>query len=295
MTAAPAITALAPWFGGKRTLAPRIVAELGDHRVYWEPFCGSMAVLLVKPSCVMETVNDLNGDLVNLARVVQCPRLAPALYRRLRRVITSKALLDEAAAACKERGRVPATSRPDIDRAFEYFTTSWLGRNGVAGTSSYNQGFSRRFTANGGHAAKRWDSAVSSIPQWRRRIRNVTVLNDDAFGLIERIDDAEGLAIYCDPPYVVKGARYIHDFAEGDHERLAGLLGRFRSARVVVSYYEHPEVRRLYRGWTFVSCPVAKALVSQAKRSKGNDVTAPEVLIINGPSHTAGGLFGGAH
>ena len=37
------IKALAPWFGGKRTLAPRIVAELGPHRAYWEPFCGSLA------------------------------------------------------------------------------------------------------------------------------------------------------------------------------------------------------------------------------------------------------------
>lgn len=49
-SAAPIITAIAPWFGSKRTLAPRIVAELGSHRAYWEPFCGSMAVLLAKPA-----------------------------------------------------------------------------------------------------------------------------------------------------------------------------------------------------------------------------------------------------
>lgn len=29
------IRSLAPWFGGKRTLAPRIVAELGTHTQYW--------------------------------------------------------------------------------------------------------------------------------------------------------------------------------------------------------------------------------------------------------------------
>ncbi len=42
------ITAIAPWFGGKRTLAPRIIEALGKHTAYWEPFCGSMAVLLAK-------------------------------------------------------------------------------------------------------------------------------------------------------------------------------------------------------------------------------------------------------
>lgn len=46
------ITALAPWYGSKRTLAPRIVEQLGEHRAYWEPFCGSCAVLFAKPvSC----------------------------------------------------------------------------------------------------------------------------------------------------------------------------------------------------------------------------------------------------
>jgi len=61
------IKAIAPWFGGKRNLAPRIVELLGKHRVYWEPFCGSMAVLMAKLPCVMETVNDLHADLINLA------------------------------------------------------------------------------------------------------------------------------------------------------------------------------------------------------------------------------------
>lgn len=86
------IKALAPWFGSKRTLAPRIVAELGKHRAYWEPFCGSMAVLLAKPESSHETVNDLHGDLVNLIRVVQCPTRGPALYRRLRRVVLHDAI-----------------------------------------------------------------------------------------------------------------------------------------------------------------------------------------------------------
>lgn len=33
------IKAIAPWFGSKRTLAPRIVEELGKHFAYWEANC----------------------------------------------------------------------------------------------------------------------------------------------------------------------------------------------------------------------------------------------------------------
>lgn len=42
MAATMKISAIAPWFGSKRTLAPRIVEVLGEHRAYWEPFCGSL-------------------------------------------------------------------------------------------------------------------------------------------------------------------------------------------------------------------------------------------------------------
>lgn len=101
----PAITSLVPWFGSKRRLASRIVAELGDHRAYWEPVCGSMATLLSKPRASQETVNDLHGDLINLARCVQHAGVGPRLYRRLRRVLCSDAeystAVDRLAGACE--------------------------------------------------------------------------------------------------------------------------------------------------------------------------------------------------
>ena len=280
------ITALAPWFGGKRNLAPTIVEELGEHRVYWEPFCGSMAVLLAKPVCVMETVNDLHGDLVNLARVVQSETLGPALYRRLRRTLMCETLHREAAARHRERGYA-GDGEPDLQAAYDYFLCAWLGRNGVAGTG-YNQGFCLRFTANGGQAARRTISVVDSIPAWRRRLRNVMVLCRDAFDLLPRIDDAPGTAIYVDPPYLKKGAKYVHDFEAPDHERLAKLLGRFKRSRVVVSYYADPQLADLYPGWTQREIVVSKALSVQGRRG-GTDSKATEVLVINGPSHAKTG------
>ena len=164
------IAALSPWCGSKRNLAPTIAEELGPHSCYWEPFCGSMAVLLCKAACPMETVNDLHGDLINLGRVIQDAKLAPQLYRRARRVLGARQFSDEAAARFRERGNMPASDVPDLECAYDYLLSSWMGRNGVAGTSSYNQGFSRRFTVNGGHSGKRWASVVQSIPQWRRRM-----------------------------------------------------------------------------------------------------------------------------
>ncbi len=305
MTTAPQmkITALAPWFGGKRTLAPRIVAELGKHRVYWEVFAGGMAVLFAKEPTVMETVNDLHGDLINLARVVHSDELAPVLFDRVNRTAMHEGVFAEARARTLARKNAPASDVPDLQRAADYMVCAWLGRNGVSGTSSYNQGFCVRYTANGGHAAKRFQSVAESIPAWWQRLRNVTILNRNARELLPRIEDKAGTALYIDPPYFEKGAKYVHDFDDaaefagmfcGDEDRpmshgeLAELLSRFKKSRVVVSYYDHPEIRRLYRGWTFIDCTMTKSLVNQGMRSKEGAVKAPEVLIVNGPSFTAG-------
>lgn len=271
------ITAIAPWFGAKRNLADRIVEVIGKHSAYWEPFCGSMAVLFAKPLVTMETVNDLHGDLINLARCVQDETLSVELFSRLSRTLCSEDLHREAAGRFKSRGKGPASDVPCLDRAADYFLCSWLGRNGVAGSQSFNQGFCRRFTKNGGHAAKRFHSAIESIPAWWDRLRNVTILNQNAFDLLERIEDANGVAIYCDPPYLIKGAKYVHDFASSDHDRLAILLRRFKKSRVVVSYYDHPALLEMYPGWSRTEIVVTKSLPN----ASGNHTKATEVLLVN--------------
>lgn len=277
------VTALAPWFGAKRNMAKVIIDALGPHRAYWEPFCGSMAVLLAKEPATMETVNDLHGDLVNLAWVVKDRDLALSFYAELHGVLMSEALFKREAAAWREVGHQPAGDVPDSTRAIRFFVCSWMGMNGVAGTQSYNQGFCARFTKNGGHAGTRFVAAVESIPAWHERLRTVTILARDGFNLIPKIEDAEGVVIYCDPPYLAKGAKYVHDFEAAEHDKLAGMLQRFEKTRVVVSYYEHPRLAELYPGWRKIDCETTKAMVSSGKRDAESSTKAPEVLLINEP------------
>jgi hypothetical protein len=66
----------APWFGGKTDAAPLVWEALGDVPHYVEPFAGMLAVLLRRPhesnrTYYSETVNDLDGLLVNLWRSIQ--------------------------------------------------------------------------------------------------------------------------------------------------------------------------------------------------------------------------------
>lgn len=275
------IKAILPYFGGKRNLAPRIVELLGGHRVYWEPFCGSMSVLLAKPPCEMETVNDLYGDLINLAKVIQNEKLGLKLYEKLYRTLYSEQFFDEAKARWISAPEI--NGQIDFDRAYDFFVASWMGLNGVSGTERYNYCFALRWCIGGGQGARRWQSVVESMPSWHKRLRNVVIIRRDAFEVIENIKDETGVAIYCDPPYIDKSDKYVHDFQGSDHRRLAGSLQRFKKSLVIVSYYDCEQVRQLYEGWEIINITKSYASLRNAARGKKKKPRKEqmEVLIVN--------------
>lgn len=61
-----------PWFGGKRRVAPIVWQRFGKVRNYVEPFAGSLAVLLGRPTPFdgPETVNDADGFIANVFRAI---------------------------------------------------------------------------------------------------------------------------------------------------------------------------------------------------------------------------------
>ena len=60
-----------PWFGGKSRVAPLIWERFGDVPNFVEPFFGSGAVLFSKPPSAIETVNDIDDDIVNFFTVLR--------------------------------------------------------------------------------------------------------------------------------------------------------------------------------------------------------------------------------
>lgn len=64
-------TPIVPWIGGKRRLAKRILPLFPAHECYVEPFAGGAALYFMKPPSEVEVLNDINGELVNLYRVIK--------------------------------------------------------------------------------------------------------------------------------------------------------------------------------------------------------------------------------
>ncbi len=82
---------VAPWMGGKSKLARTIIERIEriPHKAYIEPFVGMGGVFLrrgFRPR--LEVANDLNGEIVNLFRILQ--RHYPQLMEVMRFQLASR-------------------------------------------------------------------------------------------------------------------------------------------------------------------------------------------------------------
>lgn len=299
MTEERGITALAPYFGGKRGMAAGIVRQVchpAPPAWFGEPFCGSMAVSLAMPEVQTHVVNDLHADLVNFARVL-ASREADELVGMCERTLCSERVYHDAVrmAGLYRDSDGLMTIETAQRWAWAFFVSSWLGPNGMAGTD-HDPRFCVRWGPGGGDPATRLRSAAEALPGFVERLRRFTITNRDGFDMLAAVQDRPGVALYVDPPYTretrVAGA-YRHDFADhggatllgatDDHDRLADALRRFRHARVVLSYEDCPRVRALYPGWSVVDVAQHK----NTGNASGGSAKAPEILLVNG--EVAGG------
>lgn len=261
---APAITALAPWFGCNRAKAGRVGALLGDLAWCGVPFCGGCPEL---PDIRTQAgvAADLHRHIITLATVIRDPDLCS----RLRAKLDVLLFHDDVLAAAQYRlrhsepsveplmfGDPPGFAYDDpVQHAADYFVAAWAGRGGHAGKKTeLTQGLAARFTSSGGDSCKRFRSAIDSLPAWSAALRRWTFQCRDAFDLLSDCVDDPSHGLYVDPPWPDAGDEYRHAFTPRQHRTLRDVLRSFVRCRIVVRYGDHPLIRDLYPrcdGWTW--------------------------------------------
>ncbi len=234
------------YHGGKWRLAPWIIQQLPSHRVYVEPFGGGASVLLRKPRSYAEVYNDLDGEIVNLFRVLRDH--GDDLMRMVELTPFSRTeFLDayQPSDCCIEQ------ARHTLVRSFQGF-----GSAAVCGETS---GF--RSNSNRSHTtpAHDWANYPAAMPDFIDRLRGVVIEQRDATLVMQTHDGIETLH-YVDPPYVHstrsskvrhndKRKSYKHEMDDGDHLELAKVL-KGLSGSVVLSGYRCDLYDGLYEGWS---------------------------------------------
>lgn len=234
------------YHGGKALLAPWIIDHFPPHRTYVEPFGGGASVLLAKPRApYREVYNDLDGEIVNLFRVVRDPARCAELERLLRLTPYARAEFADSYEA----------SDDPVEQARRTVARSYMGF-GSAAASGHKTGFRRGSTRNGSDVARDWMRYPARLAAVCDRMQGVTIDNLPAAEVIAREDRADTLH-YVDPPYVHATRRqgnpcckkqYRHEMTDADHEALAEAL-RGCVGMVVLSGYPCALYDRLFGDW----------------------------------------------
>jgi DNA adenine methylase len=231
------------WFGGKWRLAPKLIKHFPEHREYVEPYGGAASVLLRKPRSYAEVYNDLDGEVVNLFRVLRDSHLSMRLVDQLRLTPFAREEFKASYSRCDD----------PVERARRLVVLSFMGFGSNAHARS-STGFRATVRRSGSTPAQDWMRYPDALLQTIERLRGVVVEQSNALELIQRYDSEDAL-FYVDPPYVQStraryGAHrcYSVEMTDQDHRDLLDVL-RGIKGKVVLSGYAHPIYDRALKDW----------------------------------------------
>lgn len=231
--------AIAKYPGSKWSLADWIISHFpDDHHSYLEPYFGSGAVLFNKLRSDIETVNDLDDNVVNLFRWIQRDpeQLAHAIYW----TPFARAAYNEA---------VDTLPRDSLQKAVNFYIK--LNQGHGFRTSDRRVGWKNDVQGREkAYAALDWTHKPEEIMQAAERLRGVQIENLPAAELIPRYNYPNVL-IYADPPYVLStrhGRQYQHEMDDRAHEELLDILLAHRGP-VLISGYDNDLYNDRLRDW----------------------------------------------
>jgi DNA adenine methylase len=242
------------WYGGKYSHLDWLLPLLPMTTHYCEPFAGSAAVLVNREPAPVETLNDVDGEIVNFFQVLRDQ--PDELIRSIGLTPFSREEFEKAIAA-------PSDEISSLERARRFFVRARQVRTGLAQTASSGRWAHCRLTSRAGMAGavSRWLGSVEGLPEIAQRLLRVQIENAPAIEVIRRYDSPETL-IYCDPPYPHDSRgdsrAYGFEMTDDDHRELAAVLHSVQGL-VALSSYQSPLMTELYGDWYAIEAPAKMA------------------------------------
>lgn len=225
--------------GAKNRIADWICRHIPKHDVYVEPYGGSLAVLFNKPRCHIETVNDLDGEVVNYFRVLRDDG------KELRRLISLTTYSRE------EYEKSYEQSDNDVERARRFCVRCWMG---YGCGNVYKNGFRSGQQTNSPNPARAWATLPEIMETAAERLKGVQIECLPALDLIDRYD-TQDVFMYIDPPYLHgtrKNYLYKYEMEDSGHEDLLKKLVK-HPGKILISGYENEMYNEYLRGWNKTS------------------------------------------
>ncbi|EBR3877701.1 DNA adenine methylase [Salmonella enterica subsp. arizonae] len=220
---------IVPWIGGKRRLAKHILPLFPKHTCYVEPFCGAAALYFLKEASKVEVINDVNGELVNLYRVVK--HHLEEFVRQFKWALVSRQIY-------KWLQITPEETLTDIQRAARFY---YLQKQAFGGKVA-DHTFGTATTSGPRFNLLRIEEELSLA---HLRLSRTIIEHTDWERCVERYDRPHTL-FYCDPPYWGTEG-YGVDFPLVEYERMAQLATSIQG-KMIISVNDIPEMRETFAG-----------------------------------------------
>ena len=224
--------------GSKWSIAGWVINFFPEHHSYLEPFLGSGAVLFNKPRSNIETVNDLDGDVVNLFEWIKKDpeKLAHEIYWT---PYARQTYEDTFALVPEDSLQKAVNFYIRLNMGYGYRTNGYreCWKNDVQGRER-------------AYAALDWKDIPEKVMAAAERLRGVQIENRPAVDVIQRFNYPNVL-VYADPPYVLStrhGRQYRHELDDkGQGDLLDVLL--FHKGPVLLSGYDNDLYNSRLKGW----------------------------------------------
>lgn len=221
------VPTLVPWIGGKGRLASEILPLFPPHTCYVEAFAGAAALFFRKEPSKVEVLNDVNGDLVNLYRVVQ--HHLEEFVRQFKWSLVSRQMW-------KWLKATPTETLTDIQKAARFYYLQRLAFGGrVVGPA-----FGTATTSSPRLNLLRIEEDLSEA---HMRLSRTTIERLDWATCVERYDRQHTL-FYMDPPYWGTEG-YGVPFELAEYSKMAAAL-RAMKGKAIVSVNDIPEMRQAF-------------------------------------------------
>ncbi|KJV25788.1 restriction endonuclease subunit M [Aquitalea magnusonii] len=257
-----------PWLGGKRRLADKLLPLFPPHDCYVELFCGGAALYFLRHHpAKTEVLNDVNGDLVNLYRVVQ--HHLEEFVRQFKWAISSREVF-------KWQQQTRPETLTDIQRAARFY---YLQQHAFGGKVQ-GQTYGTATTAPMINLCR----IEENLSAAHLRLAGTNIENLPWDECLKRYDRSHSF-FYADPPYW-QTEGYGVPFGLEQYQHLASLMQSCKG-KVMVSINDHPDIRSIFNGFWMEGLEI--------KYSTGNSHGAPEsskeLVITNWQPEVMGGLF----
>ena len=219
-----------PWIGGKRRIAELLLSRFPPHKCYVEVFAGGAAVFFMRHPAEVEVLNDINGDLVNLYRVVR--HHLEEFVRQFKWALSSRQIF-------KWTQQTPSETLTDVQRAARFF---YLQQESFGGRVD-GQSWGTATTAPSINLLRIEENLSAAH---LRLASGVYIENLDWASCVDRYDRPHTL-FYLDPPYW-QTEGYGVPFPWEQYELMAAKL-RTLKGKAVISLNDHPAIRECFAGF----------------------------------------------